>query len=150
LNKARRDPKTVAEELRIGKAHMNFCIDVYRMQMRSGRHFAHEHPAGSTSWNMPEVKQFILEYGIESVKMNMCSFGMTSRDEEGIGLVAKPTRILSSSPEILKRVDRPCVADIGMFTSSQERQRLRKSTRGDSALPYVQELQHKGNSTISG
>jgi hypothetical protein len=108
LNKARRDPKTVAEELRIGKAHMNFCIDVYRMQMRSGRHFAHEHPAGSTAWNMPEVKQFILEYGIESVKMNMCSFGMTSRDEEGIGLVAKPTRILSSSPEILKRVDKPC------------------------------------------
>ena len=57
---------------------------------------------------MPEVQQFILEYGIDSVKMNMCSFGMTAKDDEGTGLVAKPTRIMSSSPEILKKIHKPC------------------------------------------
>ena len=57
---------------------------------------------------MPEMQQLILEYGIDSVKMNMCSFGMTAKDEQGVGLVAKPTRIMSSSPEVLKRINRPC------------------------------------------
>ena len=108
LNKARRDPKIVERELNMGKLHMRFCIDVYRMQVKAGRHFAHEHPAGSTAWKMPEVQQFILEYGIDSVKMNMCSFGMTAKDDEGTGLVAKPTRIMSSSPEILKKIHKPC------------------------------------------
>jgi len=108
LNKARRDPKIVENELKMGKLHMRFCLDVYRMQVRAGRHLAHEHPAGSTAWKMPEVQQFILEYGIDSVKMNMCSFGMTAKDDEGTGLVAKPTRIMSSSPEILKKIHKPC------------------------------------------
>ena len=63
LNKARRDPNIVEKELRLGKLHMKFCIDVYSMQVKAGRHFAHEHLAGSTAWKMPEVQQFILEYG---------------------------------------------------------------------------------------
>jgi hypothetical protein len=116
LNKARRDPKIVEKELNLGKLHMRFCIHIYRMQVKAGRHFAHEHPAGSTAWNMPEVQQFILEYGIDSVKMNMCSFGMTAKDDKGIGLVAKPTRIMSSSPEILKRSTSPVVEVTVMCT----------------------------------
>ena len=88
--------------------HIRFCLEVYAIQIRAGRHFAHEHPSGSTAWSMPEVKQFILEHGVECAKTNMCSFGMVARDELGSGLVAKPTTIMSSSPEILKRICRPC------------------------------------------
>ena len=68
----------------------------------------HEHPAGSSAWKMPEVMQFILEHGIDSVVTNMCSFGMVARDKKGVGLVAKPTRIMSSAAEVLKRICRPC------------------------------------------
>ena len=96
------------EEFKLVKFHMRFCIDVYRMQVKAGRHFAHEHPAGSTPWKKPQVQQFILEYDIDSVKVNMCSFGMTAKDDQGVGLVAKPTRIMRSSPEILKRIHKPC------------------------------------------
>jgi len=46
LNKARRDPDIVAKELRLGKLHMKFCIDVYRMQVNAGKHFDLEGPAG--------------------------------------------------------------------------------------------------------
>ena len=92
----------VEKELELGRMHMRFCLEIYAIQVKAGRHFAHEHPNGSTAWEMPEVKQFILEHGVDSAKTNMCSFGMVSRDEQGVGLVAKPTRIMSSSVEILK------------------------------------------------
>ena len=88
---------------------MGLCIDVYRMQAKA-EIFVHEHPAGSTAWKMPEVQQFILEYGMDSVKTNMCSFWMTARDDHGVGLLAKPTRIMSSSPETLNKIHKPCCA----------------------------------------
>ena len=71
LNKARRDPKIVEKELRAGKADIKFCLEVYTMQMKAGRHFVHEHPLGSTAWKMPEVLRFILENGVDSVATNM-------------------------------------------------------------------------------
>ena len=109
LNNFKRDPATVKRELEAGKKHIRFCLEIYEMQLRNHRHFVHEHPAGSTA--MTEVKQFILENGIESVVTNMCSFGMTAIDEHGEGFVSKPTRILSSSGEVLKRIRRPCTKD---------------------------------------
>ena len=57
---------------------------------------------------MAEVKQFIMMHGVETVVTNMCSFGMTAKDEQGEGLVCKPTRIMSSSEEVLKRIRKPC------------------------------------------
>ena len=38
----------------------------------------------------------MMEPGVDSVEMDMCAFGMTSSDEQGIGLAKKPTRIMSS------------------------------------------------------
>ena len=38
----------------------------------------------------------------------MCAFGMTSTDDQGEAPVRKGTRLMSSSGEILKRVDRKC------------------------------------------
>ena len=42
------------------------------------------------------------------IEMDMCAFGMTSKDEQGEGLVKKSTRILSSSEEVLRGLDRKC------------------------------------------
>jgi hypothetical protein len=64
LNKKRRDPAVIAREIKAGRAHIRSCLEVYTMQMRAGRHFAHEHPASSTAWNLPEMKQFILHEGL--------------------------------------------------------------------------------------
>ena len=108
LNKAKRDPNVVRKEFRKAREHIRFCLEVYSLQMKAGRHFVHEHPWGSSAWKLPEMLQFILEFGVESVKTNMCSFGMMSRDENGPGLVSKPTRIMSSAVEVLKKIEKPC------------------------------------------
>ena len=39
-----------------GIVHMNFCVELYRMQMDSGRFFLHEHPLSASSWKMPQVQ----------------------------------------------------------------------------------------------
>ena len=32
------------------------CVQSYKLQMEMQKHFVHEHPKGSTSWEMPEVQ----------------------------------------------------------------------------------------------
>ena len=38
--------------------------------------------------------------------MDMCAFGMLSKDEQGVGLVKKPTSMMTNSPEVGKRLDK--------------------------------------------
>ena len=39
------------EELRLEAIkHLHFVVSLYKLQLESGRHFLHEHPAGATSW----------------------------------------------------------------------------------------------------
>ena len=108
LNNHRRDPKVVEREIQMGKKHMRFCLEIYAMQLAAHRHFVHEHPERSRAWLMPEMQQFLLRPEVGSVVMHMCAFGMTAKDEHGRAPVLKPTRIMSSSEEILKRIDRRC------------------------------------------
>ena len=48
LNTPKRDPKVVEGELAAGRAHMKFCFEMYELQRKNGRFFAHEHPSTAT------------------------------------------------------------------------------------------------------
>ena len=87
---------------------MRFCLDIYGIQLAAKRHFMHEHPERSKAWNVPEVVQFMLRPEVDAVTIHMCAFGMTGVDENGEAPVQKATRIMSSSEENLKRIDRKC------------------------------------------
>ena len=95
-------------ELKNGKNHVRFCIEVYRLQLQGRRHFVHEHPEKSKAWDMPEITELLARAEVGSVVLHMCAFGMTSTDEKGEAPVKKGTRLMSSSEEVLKRVDRKC------------------------------------------
>ena len=111
LSRKKRDPQIVAGEFKRARAHILFCLDVYDIQIRARRHFVHEHPRNSKAWMLPEMMQFLLRNEVDSVITNMCMFGMKSQDEKGIGLVQKATRIMSTSVEVLKRIQRTCSGD---------------------------------------
>ena len=108
ISRAKRNPKTMAEELRKGKEHIRFGVEVYRMQIAQKRHFIHEHPATATSWQMEEIKELLMEPMVDAEVIHMCAYGMKPEDESGPGLVKKPTRIMSSAPEVLKRIRARC------------------------------------------
>ena len=68
----------------------------------------HEHPAGATSWNMPEMVSLLARGEVDAVTMDMCMFGMKATKDGKEYLVQKKTRIVSSSQEVLKNVGRKC------------------------------------------
>ena len=83
------------------------------MQLAAKRHFIHEHPEGSRAWRAKEMVHFMLSPEVDAVTIHMCSYGMKSKDEDGEGLVKKPTRIMSSAPEVLRMIERRCSNEAG-------------------------------------
>ena len=108
VSRAKRDPKVMELELKNGKNHVRFCIEIYRLQFQGRRHFLHEHPEKSKAWEMPEIAELMTHPELGPVVLHMCAFGMTPIDEQGEAPVKKGTRLMSSSGDILKRVDRKC------------------------------------------
>ena len=41
----------VEVEMAAGRAHTKFCFEMYELQRKNGRFFAHEHPSTATSWS---------------------------------------------------------------------------------------------------
>ncbi len=44
-----------------------FAATVYTLQVRAGRHFLHEHPAGATSWHHPAIVRLLVAPGVGAV-----------------------------------------------------------------------------------
>eukprot|EP00969_Alexandrium_andersonii_P194284 8581711-Alexandrium_andersonii.AAC.1 len=108
------DPTEVAERTRKARLHLEFVVKLYVSQLERGARFLHEHPTSAASWNEESIKDLMARPGVECGIGHMCRFGVTapavaSAGSEpafaGVGClpVRKPTRWMSSSPEILKR-----------------------------------------------
>ena len=107
-SRSKRDPATVEKELEEAKQHMRFCIELYVMQLDGGRCFIHEHPAGATSWNLPETIQLLMHEEVGVATFDMCQFGMTAKKDGVERPVQKCTRVASNSKEVLKRLRIKC------------------------------------------
>ena len=108
LSKHKRSKDVVDREMRTAKAHVKFCMELYRIQMCGQRFFMHEHPATATSWSMSEVIEVAMMESVEIITIDMCAFGMKYIDSQGESLVKKPTKIMCNSEEILKRLEKRC------------------------------------------
>jgi len=137
ISRSKRDPKVMAEELRRGKEHVNFCVKVYMIQIQAKRHFIHEHPEASTAWKNTDLVQLAMEPQVDATTLHMCAYGMQSEDEHGKGLVKKATRILSSSPEVLKKLAARCSNESG---DSQHRHVHLIQGRAKAAQVYPREF----------
>ena len=102
-------PKLVQAGLAEGGLRLDFCTEVYQYQVRHGRHFLHEHPAGAASWVEDSVQEVASLPGVAWAVGHMCQYGMTLTDRDGkTWPIMKPTRWLSSAPAILRRLGRQC------------------------------------------
>ena len=48
--------KAVERMINYGRKHLEFCIELYRIQIMNKLYFLHEHPWTARSWNEPEMK----------------------------------------------------------------------------------------------
>ena len=96
------------QELKDAKAHIKFCVSLYEIQIRAGRYFLHEHPAGASSWKMKEMTKLMLHPEVDAVTFDMCCFGMVASKDGEEGPVRKRTTALNNLGEIQKRLNRVC------------------------------------------
>ena len=57
LNKHNMDPAKWDALYQWALRHILFCLELYRIQLRAGRHVLHEHPNSASSWHLPELLQ---------------------------------------------------------------------------------------------
>ena len=99
----------VDRAIEAAKIHVEFCIKLYKYQIREGRYFLHEHPMTASSWRLERVEEISRSPLVYKTKTHMCRFGMKSEDEQGVGLVKKPTTMMTNSLEVHRELDKQCI-----------------------------------------
>ena len=108
-NHSRMNPLDVREKIREGLRHLLFCIELYKIQVRGGRYFLHEHPWGAWSWKVPAVRALMCMSGVSTVKGHMCTHGMYVDQSDGVSRLAlKATGWMSNSQHILDELNHQC------------------------------------------
>ena len=108
LSKGKRDPAIVEAELKAARVHLDFCMRLYKMQVKGGRFFVHEHPHDASSWNENSVKEVMNLQGVDIASVDMCVYGMRVNTGPVQGPARKRTRIMSNSRHVLRRVACVC------------------------------------------
>ncbi len=140
LSKHKRDDATYQRALHAAKEHVKFCLELYDVQMKAGRYFLHEHPHSAKSWEMPEVLKMLTLSEVDTVVCDMCAFGMVIKDQDGEALARKRTRLMSNSPEVLKRVNRPCTNTIAESMDAKHRHADTTGSRVKKCQVYPREF----------
>ena len=86
INFSRMKPEGVKKVVEYGTKHLEFCIELYEMQIEMGLYFLHEHPLGAASWGNEKMKELMRIPGVIKVAGDMCQFGMY-QEVEGKGTV---------------------------------------------------------------
>ena len=120
LNFPKMEPAKVQEMMRAGIEHLEFCVELYWMQMEGGRLFLHEHPDGASSWMVQAMQNLLSKPRVWHVKGDMCAQGMTSNDMEGDGLVKKTTGWATNSDCIAEQVSKRCTNNDGAPSTSTQ------------------------------
>ena len=66
------------------RIHLNFCITLYRDQVKRGKHFLHEHPVSASSWREESVELIANHPQVDTVVGDMCQYGMNIEEQPGI------------------------------------------------------------------
>ena len=90
--------------------HIDFCLEVMRLQQRRGRYFLFEHPAYADSWQLPQMKEFVDSPGVATIVGDMCMYGLVTPNSDRTGFLPakKPTQFMSNSWYVLKELGIRC------------------------------------------
>ena len=91
-----------------GVRHLLYAFELYEMQLAANRYILHGHPLSALSWQIPDVQDFLQRWDLQKQSLDMCRFDMVSYDEYGVGLVKKPTGIITNAEYISARLCKRC------------------------------------------
>jgi hypothetical protein len=58
------------------EVHSKFVVELYKMQLKGGRLFLHEHPHGASSWALEWMTKLAEEEGVEVSVADQCQYGL--------------------------------------------------------------------------
>ena len=95
------------------KSHIKFVVSLYEQQWREGRMFVHERPAGATSWDLEEMREFERKTGVCISTANHCIHRLETRREDGMVVKAakNASKFMTNSNEIDSELQRKCDAN---------------------------------------
>ena len=102
LNFNKMNPEEVQKVIAHGTRHLEFCLELYFL------HFLHEHPATARSWQLRQVQEIVYHPGIHTVIGDMCTWSMMQQDSKGMGYIKEPTRFMTNSECIARRLSQRC------------------------------------------
>ena len=108
MNHSRMPPEVVEQRIAYARKHLEFCVKLYEIQWRNGRHLLHEHPDGAGSRQEDTMKNLMRRQWVQRVVGDQCQFGLKPRDEEGIAPARKRTGFLINAVCIAKGLDKTC------------------------------------------
>ena len=114
IAKYRDNPEWQAKyQLELEKAirHVKFCCQLYRLQMKDGRYWLHEHPWSARSWQLPCIQELEKTRRTLKVQAHMCEFNLRTWAENNRqldGYVKKPIGFWGNSWCIADELDRRC------------------------------------------
>ena len=111
INFSRMSPEDVQKVIEHGTRHLEFCMQLYRIQMRNGLYFLHEHPAQARSWKNEEVRKIMNRRDVKTVEGDMCAFGMQIKDGGLMHNVKKRTKFMTNASRIARRLSKSCSKD---------------------------------------
>ena len=99
-------PEGEEERRRVaGDVHLRFVAELYKMQLDGGRYFLHENPDQATSWNRAPLEDLLNDERVKTATGDQCQYGQRTQCGDP---VRKPTRWMSNSPELLKKLSHRC------------------------------------------
>eukprot|EP00973_Karenia_brevis_P061083 8493537-Karenia_brevis.AAC.1 len=114
--------------------HIEFMAEIYRMQIKGGRWFLHEHPASATSWSLRVIRKLEEEVGVKLSVADQCMYDLVTWSKDGNRLLParKTTKFMSNCEGICMELQRRC-------DGSHEHQALLEG-RARYAARYTTEL----------
>ena len=103
--------KIEEEKLVEAKRHIKFVVELYKIQVKEGRYFLHEHPAGASSWALDDIKDLEKETGVKIAVADQCMYGLKTygKDKKVQDKAArKRTKFMTNSQCMAEELSKRC------------------------------------------
>ena len=74
-NETKKRKRVIRGQQKAATMHIDFCIEIMKMQMAAGRYFIFEHPSSASSWELPRMMRLLKRQSIWEVESDQCQYG---------------------------------------------------------------------------
>ena len=98
----------VQNMIREGLDDLESAAELAQAQYDDRHYFLLEHPLTAHSWGEAPLRRLARLPGVQSLVLDQCRYGLTACGPQGTGPAQKPTRFMTNSPCIARKLSLRC------------------------------------------